>query len=304
MKHQNFIIPCRSIPMPYYVGQVDYSTMPLTFKSHGNTKLNLHSRGSGAGNNNFYISRNGGAWQFYCSKNGSSYTNVNTSYLNAPIIQLTDGQTVAFSGTLNNFSYNTQNDSSEWQFNNYTSQSSNSKINWDSSNYLQVYGNAMSLHNWETLATNQCYRSMFRDSTMISSCWNVVFPSGDNLNRPNGAAALFRSSRVAICPKMIICTASNQPQNFFDYTWNGASQLMYVGAITPGQNGSWYDNGGGVPIKSTGVFCKSPSTPRPNVGCTVINWHQNDDTYWVVNSSNQETSQQVILNDGGTITYV
>ena len=307
--------------------QTDYSQMPLTFKSHGTTYLNLRSRGrtstvDNVPKQNFYISRNGGAWQLYCAKTGDrTYTNMvyASNGYNAPILTLTDGQTVAFSGTLNNFSYNSQNDSSEWQFNNYTTQNGTSKSNWSSSNYLQVYGNVKSLHNWETLATNQCYRSMFRDSTMISSCFNVVFENDSNLNRANGYASVFRDSRVVLNPKMVTFSDTSY-SNLLDYTWNGASQMKYVGY----SRGNWNNWGGGARsiISNGGVLCKTPDTPLPNLmeltdydyfswddvfsetNFRVINWHSSDDTYWVVNSSNQETGQQVTLNDDGTITYL
>ena len=270
--------------------EVDYTTMPLTFKSHGSTSIFLRTNGSDAPTKTFYYSKNGGDWTLYIDNEGSDYI--------GSTIYLSDGDTIAFSGTPNNLSIQTQNDSSQWMFNN--------DGNWDSSNYLQAYGNVMSLHNWQTLQNDQCYRSLFRDSTMISSCWNVIFPNDTNLNRNLGYSSVYRGSRVVVNPKMVRFSQSST--NYLDYTWNNASQTKYVGIDTP----SWTGYGGGIPFASNGVLCKTPRTPIPysinfnNV--TIINWHEADDTYWVVTGSSgstgTQTDQQVTLNDDGTITYL
>ena len=289
----NLNIPTRSNPMPYYKDNStpDYSTMPLTFKSYGNTNIFLKTNGNNAPTKSFWYSKNDGPWTLYIDNKGGNQT--------GSIIYLSNGDTIAFSGTPNNLSKQAQDDHSQWMFNN--------SGNWDSSNYLQCYGNVMSLHNWEDFATNNCYRSLFRSSTMISSCWNVIFPNDSNLNRNLGYSSVYRSSRVVVNPKMVRFT--NSFSNYLDYTWT-SSQAKYVGIDTPSWSG--YSIGSDI-FPNGGVFCKTPTTTMPprNIGSnvTVINWHENDDTYWLVENwsagtTGTQTNQRVILNDGGTITYV
>lgn len=282
-------IPCKSNPMPYYVGHIDYSTLPLTFKSYGTTNIFLKTNGANAPTKTFYYSKNGGPWTLYINNQGGSYT--------GSTINLSDGDTIAFSGTPNNLSKQTQSDNSQWMFNN--------SGNWSKSNYLQAYGNVQSLHNWQDFATDNCYRSLFRSSTMISSCWNVIFPNDSNLNRKLGYSSIYRNSRVVVNPKMVRVNGTYTA--IMDYTWT-SSQAKYVGIDTPSWSG--FSIGGNI-FPNGGVFCKTPTTPIPNYlgsNVTIINWHENDDTYWVVTGSSgqtgTQTGQQVILNDGGTITYV
>lgn len=267
----------------------DYSTMPLTFKSYGTTNIFLKTNGNGAPIKTFYYSLNGGPWTLYINNRGGRYT--------GSTIYLSDGDTIAFSGTPNNLSLQVQNDQSQWMFNN--------SGNWTESNYLQAYGNVQSLHNWQDFETNNCYRSLFRSSTMISSCWNVIFPNDSNLNRRLGYSSVFRDSRVVVNPKMVRFTQNYQ--SYLDYTWNNASYTKYIGIDTP----SWSGYGGGIPFAQNSVFCKTPTTTIPESfgsNVTIINWHEADDTYWIVTGSSSstgtQTGQQVILNDGGTITYV
>lgn len=268
----------------------DYSTMPLTFKSYGTTNIFLKTNGIGAPIKTFYYSLNDGPWTLYINNRGGRYT--------GSTINLSDGDTIAFSGTPNNLSLQTQSDNSQWMFNN--------NGNWTESNYLQAYGNVMSLHNWQDFATNNCYRSLFRSSTMISSCWNVIFPNDSNLNRRLGYSSVYRDSRVAINPKMVRFTQAEI--NYLDYTWT-SSQAKYIGIDTPSWSGFSI---GSYMFPNGGVFCKTPTTTIPNFigsNVTVINWHENDDTYWLVENwsagtTGTQTGQQVILNSNGTITYL
>ena len=283
-------IPCKSNPMPYYVGHVDYTTMPLTFKSYGTTNIFLRTTGSGTPTKTFYYSKNGGSWTLYIDNKGGSYT--------GSTINLSDGDTIAFSGTSNNLNIGDTVDNAQWTF--------NSSGNWTESNYLQAYGNIQSLHNWQTLYSGHSYRGIFSGSTMISSCWNVIFPNDSNLNRKQGYASVFRNSRVVVNPKMVRFSGSYD--GMFDCTWYNASYTKYIGIDTPSWTG--LVNPGG--IVQGGVFCKTPTTKLPtNFGSevTIINWHESDNTYWVVtgastSSAGTQTGKQVILNDGGTITYV
>lgn len=94
----------QSQPGPGPGPEPDYSTMPLTFKSYGNTNIFLKTNGSNAPTKTFYYSLNGGPWTLYINNRGGRYT--------GSTINLSDGDTIAFSGTPNNLSLQTQNDRS------------------------------------------------------------------------------------------------------------------------------------------------------------------------------------------------
>lgn len=122
-----------------------YSTMPLTFKSIGNTTVKLAA--SGSINQLISASTDGGTtW---------------TSYRPGLLISLSDGQTVAFSGT-NNFSPG-------YYLYRYFQTGGTGK--------LQVMGNLFSLNNFDTTQVRQ-HEFMF----MFSGCANIVDAS--NLKMP------------------------------------------------------------------------------------------------------------------------
>lgn len=121
---------------------------------------------------------------------------------------------------------------------------------------------------------------------MISSCWNVIFPNDSNLNRNLGYSSVYRNSRVVVNPKMV--RFNNSYTNYLDYTWT-SGQAKYVGIDTPSWTGYSIN---GYMFPNGGVFCKTPTTPIPsNLGSnvTVINWHEADNTYWVVTGSSGST---------------
>jgi hypothetical protein len=75
----NFNIPCRSIPMPYFVGQSDYSKLPLTIENIGTT--------------NATVSGNYGQFSL---DGGNTWTNATTQ------TTLTPGSKVIISGNITN----------------------------------------------------------------------------------------------------------------------------------------------------------------------------------------------------------
>ena len=82
----NFNIPCRSNPMPYFVGHsdIDYSTIPLTFEPiDSNTSITLTKSSYSTLNKTFKYKKNDGDW---------------TDYSFGTTINLNVGDKIAFSG--------------------------------------------------------------------------------------------------------------------------------------------------------------------------------------------------------------
>lgn len=276
-------IPCRSNPMPYYVKTIDYSTLPLTFKSYGNTSFYLYKYGTPY-SNTFYINKNNTGWQLY------------TSDATGSTISLTDGETVAFSGTSQYL--NKTGDDNRWCF-----RSSNSMT---TSNYLEVYGNIQSLTNYQTLV-DYVYRGLFYDSFgILSSAWNLVLPSA---NLPQEAfACLFRGSSTKIAPKLIKIEGQ-MPSNLFDATFYSNSGVKYIGIDCQDFNGTHSNWVTSVNSSSSNVFVRTyPRTPYtrgygaiPN-GWTVIDLCE-DGKYYLDNNGTP-TNTEVIVNPDGTYTTV
>lgn len=278
-------IPCRSNPMPrYYSGSIDYSTLPLTFKSYGNTSLYLYKTGS-PNNNTFYINKNNSGWQLY------------TTNATGSNISLSDGDIVAFSGT--NGSLNKYGDNDRWSFRSNTSISD--------SNYLEVYGNICSLINYQSL-TDYVFRGLFYDGiTALSSAWNLVLPS-TGLTR-EAFACLFRGSSVQVAPKMIYIEGQ-MATNLFDACFYGNSNIKYIGIDCQdfsGTKSNWVNN---VGSSSSKTFVRTyPRTPYSRGGGSIPNgWTLidlcSDGKYYLDNGYGQPTNTEVIVNPDGTYTTV
>lgn len=262
----------------------DYSTLPLTFKSYGNTSFYLIKNGSPY-SNTFYINKNNTGWQLY------------TSDATGSTISLTDGETVAFSGTNGNL--NMSGDNNRWCF--------RSNDSMTTSNYLEVYGNIQSLTNYQPLV-NYVYRGLFYDSFgILSSAWNLVLPSA---NLPQEAfACLFRGSSTKIAPKMMHI-GDPMPYALFDATFYNNSGVKYIGIDCSEFNytvnkGNWVNG-----VSSNGVFVRTyPRTPfQVNAGAIPYNWTVidlcEDGKYYLDNGMGTPTTTEVIVNPDGTYTTV
>lgn len=278
-------IPCRSNPMPYYYESKgsDYENMPLTFKSYGNTSLYLNKIGS-PNSNTFYINKNNTGWQLYAN-NATGST-----------ISLTDGQTVAFSGT--NGSLNNFGDNNRWCFRSSTSISN--------SNYLEVYGNIQSLTNYQPLV-DYVYRGLFYDGFgILSSAWNLVLPSA---NLPQQAlACLFRGSSTKIAPKLMR-VEGQMASSLFDAAFYQNSGVKYIGIDCQDFGGTASNWVTGVNSSSSNVFVRTyPRTPYTRgVGTIPSNWTVIDlcsDGKYYLDSNGTPTNTEVIVNPDGTYTTV
>ena len=276
--------------MPYYKyvsPEPDYSTLPLTFKSYGSVIFQLGKAGS-PNTNTFYINKKTAStgqetgWQLYT---------IGTN------ISLSDGDTVAFSGT--NGSLNMSGDNNRWHFISDDSMS-NSK-------YLEVYGNIQSLTNYQTL-TNYVYRGLFYDQFgILSSAWNLVLPSA---NLPQEAfACLFRGSSTKIAPKMMHIS-DPMPSYLFDATFHSNSGVKYIGIDCSEFSYTYTKNNWVSYVSSNGVFVRTyPRTPytRGN-GAIPNNWTVidlcEDGKYYLDNGSGTPTNTEVIVNPDGTYTTV
>ena len=275
-----FNIPCKSNPMPYYVGQQDYSKLPLTFKSYGNTQLKLTKQSPAP--NTFYYNLNNTGWQLYDLPSDSTS-------ISGPIFSLSNGDTIAFSGTTNGLSVNNTSDTQQYIF-------SNNNQSWSNTNYLEVYGNAASLINYETLSSNCTYRGLFRSMTQLSSAWNLVLPSTDIRN--GMYASLFRNCSIRILPNIIALESTNT--NVFDYTFNGSSNIKYYGFDLP----DWTGLKGGIQGSGNGTWVRTTRTPWGNKPSSFTAVDLVDGKYYLDNGSGTPTSTEVIVNPDGSITYV
>lgn len=261
----------------------DPSTLPLTFKSYGNTSFYLNRLGS-PNSNTFYINKNNTGWQLY------------TSDATGSTISLTDGETVAFSGT--NGSLNMAGDNSRWCF--------RSNDSMTTSNYLEVYGNIQSLTNYQTL-TNYVYRGLFYDYFgILSSAWNLVLPSA---NLPQEAfACLFRGSSTKIAPKMMHIS-DTIPSYLFDAAFYSNSGVKYIGIDCSELTYTLTKNNWVTSVSSNGVFVRTyPRTPYTRgTGAIPSNWTVIDlceDGKYYLDNNGTPTTTEVIVNPDGTYTTV
>ena len=136
---------------------IDYSTTPVTFKSTGDTTIKFKKNGNSTGGNptiSLQYSKNGGDW---------------TNYSLDQQISLTNGQTVAFSGQINQYGYGNI-------FGSFLGSGTGT---------LEVYGNILSLNNWSDTydSTNRPGYYLFERCDRLKDASNLLLPAMDLTER-------------------------------------------------------------------------------------------------------------------------
>lgn len=145
-------IPCRSLPMPYYVGQpptpsYPYETMPFTIKNEGTGTANISY--SSLPNVTVYASKDG----------GKSWSNAQ----NSQNLRLAPNETLALSSAATSFK------GAKISFSNYTTGSK-----------LHLYGNIASLLNFSDTIPSCCFTDFLKSQSLIYSVDNLVL-GGQNV---------------------------------------------------------------------------------------------------------------------------
>ena len=269
----------------------DYPTMPITFEAlDGASTIKLAQNGSPNSVNLSYKKKDG-EWTAYTPNNSISLTGV--------------GDFVSFSGSNTGFSKG-------FQGNYYNFQSTgNSQI---------VYGNIMSLVNWQTQVEANMFDVLFKQNTHIVDASNLILPANiaqqcyvwfmANCSNLTGAPYLRSPSLAAGCywamfefsdiRKVRIAATNQGSDNTFEYSFQYNSNLSAV-EVCFTQWGSNHLGWLGY-VASSGLFIK-PVDLYPNRGesniptnWTVLNRHS-DNTLWYVNSINQEFGSRYIGDD-------
>lgn len=278
-----FNIPCRSNPMPFYTTSSigpDYETMPITFEAIGGSSTIKLAQVGSPNTANLSYKKNSGEWTTY---------SINST------IDLAEGDTVSFSGSNTSFSKG-------FQSNYYQFQSTGS-------NQI-VYGNLMSLVNWQTQVGANMFNTLFRYNTNIVDASNMILPLNTasqcyvwmlenctNLSAgPYFLAPTFSDGCYwAMCDyngmKKAYFAGTNQPgSRTFQNTFNHNSALSAVEVCFT----TWGSNGVGIgTVAANGIFIKPSGLARN--GNIPSNWtiltRDSNNVLWTTDSTGAPVSE-------------
>lgn len=236
-----FNIPCRSNPMPYYTNALDYSKMPLTFKSTGTTTITFNKEGIST-------------WPVSGSTDGSTWTSVATT----SSWNMTDGQYLYLTGDCQEA---------------YNSDISHAmKIKSSGNGTLELYGNIMSLANWRTnfVASSQ-FGQLFNGNTRLVDASKLVLPVM-TLSGNCYRSMFYGCSNLQYGP-LLPATALVNTSNAtgYDYMFYSDNKLLFVevgltswGSYKPGNFMYGVSNSSGYFIKPQSLTLTRGSNAIPN----------------------------------------
>lgn len=219
-------IPCKSNPMPYYVGhyEPDYTTMPFTIQTMsggGNVKLTMRN-GSADSSASWYYKKND-------AKSWSSYT------FNSDIVLNDENDTVSFSGTNSSFS-------TGWGSRIYTVSGSVP---------IKIFGRIDSLAN----GSGGIYDHFLWGNYAVVNMRNLVLP--DRTTYTNGQFDGFCYSNSTLTGGLIFRNPGNT--SCYKYFFNGCSKLkVFEIAFTSWVDGAW-DGSSFSNANNANCYCIKPS---------------------------------------------
>lgn len=247
-------IPCRSNPMPYYVGTIDYSTMPLTFECvSGNTTLRmpLMTQNSYYSTNNWGDSNSPITSLFAKVDNGEWF---DWKAQNFSDIALTAGQKVQLSGN-NGYGF-----SRGWNY-------WNNRFRYTGTGRMIVYGNLSSVINPSVSAIN-LQNIWYQGESGYQGEQNNILEDASKLIipfAPYDSSASFEGSwgfnvNLSAIP---LFTSPVYKYSMFGHALKGNTSLRYIEMSFETNSFPSFDGGWMMNISQSGYFIKSPNLAMP-----------------------------------------
>lgn len=222
-----------SVVAPITIKCVNLTT-PITFKSTGDTTLRLSTIGSPTSVTLQY-KKNTGEW--------TNYTVGNT-------ISLSNGDTVAFSGSTETFS------NSESNYYRFTGEGTGSVI---------VYGNIMSLVNYKNSVGSFMFRGLFNEFTILTNASDLILPV-TTLAEYCYKSMFYSCTNLLVAPNLPATTLAN---GCYAYMFQGCTNLTQISVDFPDWDTSYTTNWV-YHVAATGTFYKPSS---------LIVWVKNNDAF-------------------------